>query len=93
MQTEAQKLHYMATLGKDAKVEFVAKLDERTTKECRSHNGNKIKVSEMVPGVNVPPLHPHCRSTTVPKSRRDRGRARGIFKKRKGKYNINLDDF
>ncbi|WP_437272701.1 minor capsid protein [Staphylococcus succinus] len=92
-QSEAQKLHYMATLGKDAHVEFVAKLDERTSDECRSHNGNKIKVSEMVAGVNVPPLHPHCRSTTVPAVDEIEDELEAFFKKRKGKYNINLDDF
>ncbi|MFQ3906410.1 minor capsid protein [Staphylococcus sp. Mo2-7] len=65
VQTEAQKLHYMETIGGDATIEFVAKLDDRTSDECRHADGNKIKVSEMVVGVNVPPLHPYCRSTTV----------------------------
>ena len=94
VQSEAQKLHYQETMGADATIEFVAKLDDRTTDECRGANGNKIKVSEMVAGVNVPPLHPYCRSTTaVPAVDDIDDELEAFFKEREGKYSLKeLDD-
>ena len=93
VQSEAQKLHYQETMGADATIEFVAKLDGRTTDECRGADGNKIKVSEMVAGVNVPPLHPYCRSTTVPAVDEIEDELEAFFKEREGKYNLkNIDD-
>ncbi|WP_432721146.1 minor capsid protein [Staphylococcus shinii] len=93
VQSEAQKLHYQETMGADATIEFVAKLDDRTTDECRGANGNKIKVSEMVAGVNVPPLHPYCRSTTVPAVDDIDDELEAFFKEREGKYNLkNVED-
>lgn len=47
-------------------VEFNATLDTKTSEICRDNDGNKIKTSEAIPGVNVPPLHPNCRSYVVP---------------------------
>ncbi|MBD2861610.1 minor capsid protein [Paenibacillus oceani] len=44
---------------------FVATLDNRTSSQCRSHDLKDYLVSEAVPGKNMPPLHPFCRSTTV----------------------------
>ncbi|MDW4411609.1 minor capsid protein [Staphylococcus saprophyticus] len=93
VQTEAQKLHYKETIGEDATIEFVAKLDDRTSDECRHADGNKIKVSEMVAGVNVPPLHPYCRSTTVPAVDEIEDDLEAFFKEREGKYSLkNIDD-
>lgn len=43
---------------------FVATLDLRTSKPCREHDRKIYSVSKAVPGENLPPLHPHCRSTT-----------------------------
>ncbi|MGP5094414.1 minor capsid protein [Staphylococcus equorum] len=92
VQTEAQKLHYMETIGGDATIEFVAKLDDRTSDECRHADGNKIKVCEMVAGVNVPPLHPYCRSITVPAVDDIDDEMEAFFKEREGKYiNENLE--
>lgn len=88
VQSEAQKLHYQATMGEDSEIEFVAKLDERTSDECRHHNGDRIKVKDIVVGVNVPPLHAYCRSTTMPAKTDWRDE---FFKEREGRYN--LDDF
>lgn len=54
---------------KEADVEvmkFVATHDLRTSKICREHDSKLVKVSKAVPGVNVPPLHPHCRSFMIP---------------------------
>lgn len=44
---------------------FVATLDNRTSEQCRKKDLKVFKVSEAKVGVNMPPLHPFCRSTTV----------------------------
>lgn len=44
---------------------FVATLDLRTSSICRSLDGKRFKVSEQQPGLNCPPMHPWCRSTTI----------------------------
>ncbi len=44
---------------------FVATLDLRTSSMCREHDGKVYEVSKGVPGENLPPLHPYCRSTTI----------------------------
>lgn len=46
--------------------QFLATLDNRTSEICAEMDGKKFKVSEGIPGDNVPPLHPNCRSTIVP---------------------------
>ena len=43
---------------------YDAFLDSRTSEICRELDGKRFKVSEMQIGVNAPPLHPNCRSTT-----------------------------
>ena len=48
------------------KYEFLAAIDSRTSKLCKTQNGKVYKLSDAVVGVNFPPLHPHCRSTVVP---------------------------
>lgn len=45
---------------------YLATLDDRTTEECQDMDGKIIKLSEAQVGVNLPPLHAHCRSTTIP---------------------------
>ncbi|EHT8075925.1 minor capsid protein [Staphylococcus pseudintermedius] len=89
VQTEAQKLHYLETIGKDAEYEFVAKRDEKTSKICRHYDKKVFKVKDMVPGVNAPPMHPHCRSTTVPYVGNWRDK---FFKDRQGKYRLRGDE-
>lgn len=44
---------------------FVATLDLRTSKTCRAHDKKIYEVTKAVPGDNLPPLHPYCRSTTI----------------------------
>lgn len=46
--------------------EFLATLDKRTTQMCRSMDGEHFPMSEYMPGATAPPLHPRCRSITVP---------------------------
>lgn len=44
---------------------FLATLDLRTSKICRKMDGKVLIVGKAKPGVNLPPLHPFCRSTTI----------------------------
>lgn len=51
--------------------EFIATLDRRTSEVCGEHDGlidpgtgNPYDLAKMEVGVNYPPLHPHCRSST-----------------------------
>lgn len=53
---------------KEAKIDkyiFIATLDFRTSDICREHDNNVYEVNKAVPGENMPPLHPNCRSTTI----------------------------
>lgn len=45
--------------------EFVATLDLRTSEQCRELDGKVFNVKDAVPGVNMNPMHPFCRSTTI----------------------------
>ncbi|MBP1312327.1 SPP1 gp7 family putative phage head morphogenesis protein [Paenibacillus sp. 1182] len=45
---------------------FTATLDKRTSSICRHMDGEVFAVSEAEVGVNYPPLHAYCRSTTIP---------------------------
>lgn len=47
--------------------EYLATLDLRTSEVCRSLDGTVHKVSQAKVGVNFPPMHPNCRSTTIAK--------------------------
>lgn len=51
--------------------ENVAVLDTRTSEICQAIDGTVFKVSEKEVGVNAPPFHTHCRTTTVPKFKDD----------------------
>lgn len=46
--------------------EYFAEIDSRTSDICRELNGQKFKMKDAKVGVNYPPMHPYCRSTTVP---------------------------
>jgi SPP1 gp7 family putative phage head morphogenesis protein len=84
VQTEASKRHMLEEHGPESEYQFVAKIDSKTTKTCRSLNDKTFKVKDMVPGVNAPPMHPFCRSAVVPhidENWRDK-----FFEERKGKY-------
>lgn len=45
---------------------YTATLDGRTSTLCKDMDGKVFKLSGAEPGVNYPPLHAHCRSTTIP---------------------------
>lgn len=59
---EAEALAYKE-LGVEKYV-FVATLDSRTSKMCQEHDGKVYDFKDKETGVNYPPLHPNCRSTT-----------------------------
>ena len=85
VQAESQKLTYLKELGEDGEYKYVAKIDKKTSKICHSLNGKVFKVKDMVPGINAPPMHPWCRSTTVPHVGNWRDK---FFKEREGKYRV-----
>lgn len=55
---------------------FCATLDKKTSAQCRAKDGNIFPVDEAKAGSNLPPLHPHCRSTVVASLKAD-SKARG----------------
>ena len=44
---------------------FLSTLDNKTSQICQKLDGQVFEVAKAQVGVNVPPMHPHCRSTTV----------------------------
>ena len=66
--------------------EYVATLDSKTSNICRGLDGKVYKRSEAIPGVNFPPTHPHCRSTTVPADVETLGDETRIAKDSNGNY-------
>lgn len=46
--------------------EIVATLDSRTSDICQKMDGQHFPVKDMTPGVNAPPFHVFCRTTTCP---------------------------
>lgn len=46
--------------------EFLATLDDRTSEECAALDGMHFALKDAQTGVNLPPMHPNCRSTTLP---------------------------
>lgn len=47
------------------KYQYLATLDLRTSEICRSLDGKLFLVKDRQAGVNCPPMHPWCRSTTI----------------------------
>ena len=72
--------------------EYVATLDSKTSNICRSLDGKVYKRNEAISGVNFPPMHPHCRSTTVPADVETLGDETRIAKDSKGNYIYLKDD-
>lgn len=70
VRTESAFFHNQMELlsYEDAEIEkykFVAVLDKRTSHICQQHDNKVYNTDEATPGVNYPPLHPWCRSTTI----------------------------
>ena len=64
MSAEADKNLY--TQVGVAEYEYFATIDDVTTETCRDMDGKIFPVSEGKVGINLPPLHGNCRSTTLP---------------------------
>ncbi|MGI5829791.1 MAG: minor capsid protein [Bradymonadia bacterium] len=56
------------------KYKFLAAIDSRTSDVCKSVNGQIFEVTKAKVGLNFPPMHPNCRSTTVAVFEDDDGR-------------------
>ena len=71
LRTEVNYVLNQATLDgyKEAgieKYEFSATLDSRTSQICSELHGNIFEIKNIAVGLNYPPMHPRCRSTTIP---------------------------
>ena len=70
VRTESAFFHNQMELlsYEDAEIEqyrFIAVLDKRTSHICQEHDNQVYDRDKATPGVNCPPMHPWCRSTTV----------------------------
>jgi SPP1 gp7 family putative phage head morphogenesis protein len=70
VRTESAFFHNQMELlsYEDAEIDryrFIAVLDKRTSRICQEHDNKVYDTDKAVPGVNYPPLHPWCRSTTI----------------------------
>lgn len=71
VRTETNYIHNQASrqsyevLGLE-QYQFLATLDLRTSATCASLDGKKFLLKDAQVGVNYPPMHPNCRSTTIP---------------------------
>ncbi|MCQ2464374.1 MAG: minor capsid protein [Oscillospiraceae bacterium] len=45
--------------------QYIATLDTRTSELCQKLDGRVFNVDDAKPGLNLPPMHPNCRSTTI----------------------------
>jgi SPP1 gp7 family putative phage head morphogenesis protein len=46
--------------------EYIATIDDRTSKICTQLHMKHFPVGQMKSGLNAPPMQPHCRSSTAP---------------------------
>lgn len=66
------------------KYEFLATLDLITSDLCRSLDGELFDLKEKKVGVNYPPMHCFCRSTTVPYFEDEEGYSKRIARQADG---------
>lgn len=63
----SEKATYNSYIESDVeKYEILATLDLKTSKICRDIDGEVFDTEKFKVGVNAPPFHPNCRTTTVP---------------------------
>ena len=78
------------------KFKFLATLDNRTSEICAEMDSKVFNVKDGIPGENVPPLHPNCRSTIVPYFKEYEPETR-IYRDREGHnkftYNMQYHDW
>lgn len=46
--------------------QILATLDSRTSEICRDWDGEIVDLKDKEVGINFPPFHPNCRTTTIP---------------------------
>ena len=70
---QTESAHIAAVADRDCyeelgleKVQFLATLEKHTCSACGSLDGTIVDMKDYAPGVNIPPIHPRCRCTTVP---------------------------
>lgn len=73
MRTEITNTYNQASLqgyrdsGIVKQYEYLSILDSRTSEVCFNLDGKVFDVKEAVAGLNYPPMHPYCRSSTLAK--------------------------
>lgn len=83
---QATKAGYIES-GIVKQYELLATLDSRTSPICRELDGKMFPVSEAQVGVNYPPLHVRCRTTTVAAFGDDEDPEERFARDPQGKYN------
>ena len=63
---ETATLNSYRDVGVVKKYQILATLDLKTSEICQEMDRKIFNVSEAVEGINYPPFHPFCRTTTVP---------------------------
>ena len=71
IRTEASYVTNQASLeayreNGDERYEYIAIIDDKTSEICEDLDGEIFLVKDAKVGVNFPPMHPNCRSTTAP---------------------------
>ena len=100
--TESARMDNQALLDRykemgATKLEFVATLDMKTSEICRAMDGTIIEIDNAKIGLNVPPLHPYCRSVIAPVIEDDEGSETRMYrdpetgKSKKGKLKTYKD--
>lgn len=56
--------------------EILATLDNRTSPICQREDGNVYKIKDIKVGVNYPPFHAWCRTTTIKHRKDNKGKTR-----------------
>ena len=75
------------------KYEFSATLDSRTSQICSELHGNIFEIKNIAVGLNYPPMHPRCRSTTIPIIDYDKLIKEGKEELEKNNYNLDENNW
>ena len=98
LRTEVNYVLNQATLDgyKEAgieKYEFSATLDSRTSQICSELHGEVFEIKKIAVGLNYPPMHPRCRSTTIPVIDYDNLIKEGKEELEKNNYNLDENNW
>ena len=75
------------------KYEFNATLDSRTSQICSELHGEVFEIKKIAVGLNYPPMHPRCRSTTIPIIDYDSLVKQGREELEKNNYSLDEDNW